>query len=278
MNTQRIIVLGVALVAAVAAALMVRSLLGGGAAHVEAKASPAVAMSEVLVAGENLQPGQPLLAEQLRWEKWPSNAVDASFITHASVASLDQVTKGTVVRSAVLAGQPIVTTALVHADAAGFLAAMVTPGMRAVSVVTSPGSGAAGFILPNDRIDVILTRKFNGDPPRAVSSTILSNVRVLAVDQTFKQEKDTKTVVAKTATLEVTPDQAEMLSTAASAGSLSLTLRALGDTAAVDTVADTMKKRRKGLGTDTDGPVAVIRYGVLAANTNRDRDQQERPQ
>ena len=76
--------------------------------------------------------------------------------------------KGTVVRAPILAGQPIVSTAIVHGDAAGFMAAMLTPGMRAVSIVICAESGAGGFILPNDRVDVILTRKFDGTPPRVV--------------------------------------------------------------------------------------------------------------
>ena len=90
------------------------------------------------------------------------------------------------------------------------MAAMLTPGMRAVSITIATDSGAGGFILPNDRVDVILTRKFTQtDPPLVVSDTILSNVRVLAVDQTYKQDKDTRTVTAKSATLELTPGQAE---------------------------------------------------------------------
>jgi pilus assembly protein CpaB len=273
MNTQRVIVLGLALVAAGGAAFLVRGMMGGGTPAVEAKPAPAIAMSEVLVAAENLQPGQALQPEQVRWEKWPSSNVDASFITHNGVASAEVAVKGTVVRSPILAGQPVASTAIVHADAAGFMAAMLTPGMRAVSVVTSPESGAAGFILPNDRIDVIMTRKLNGNPPRAVSRMILSNVRVLAVDQTFKQEKDTKTVVAKTATLEVTPEQAEMLSTAAQSGQLSLALRALGDNEAVATAGAARPRVAFG---GAASQVAVIRYGVKSENS-RQNAQQESP-
>ena len=272
MNTQRVIVLGLALVAAGGAAFLVRGMLGGGTPPAQASSAPAIAMSEVLVASENLQPGQALQPEQVRWERWPSNAVDASFIARNGTADAADAIKGTVVRSPILAGQPIVNTAIVHADAAGFMAAMLTPGMRAVSIVTSPESGAAGFILPNDRIDVILTRKINGDPPRVSSRMILSNVRVLAVDQTFKQEKDTKTVVAKTATLEVTPEQAEILSTAGEAGQLSLALRALGDNKAVTTAA---RSRTGGYGTG-DSQVSVIRYGVVA--DSRSRQHAESPQ
>jgi pilus assembly protein CpaB len=257
MNTKRLVVLGLALVAAAGAALMVRSMVGGGTPQVDAKPAPAaIAMSEVLVASANLTPGQKLLVEQVRWEKWPSASVDASFITHGEAGSEQDAVKGVVVRSPIIANQPITKNAIVHADAAGFMAAMLTPGMRAVSIVISAESGAGGFVLPNDRIDVIQTRKVGES---AISRMVLSNVRVLAVDQTFSQEKDTKTVIAKTATVEVTPEQAELLSSAQSAGQLSLALRPLGDTEQAE-VPGSRRKASLGAG----GPVAVIRYGMIA--------------
>ncbi|HVV66196.1 MAG TPA: Flp pilus assembly protein CpaB [Rhizomicrobium sp.] len=271
MNTQRVIVLGLALVAACGAALMVRSMIGGGTPHVEAKPVPAMAMSEVLVANTNLQPGQPLDATQVRWEKWPTTSVDASFITHAATGSEEEAVKGQVVRSPIVAGQPIVNTAIVKADSSGFMAAMLTPGMRAVSITINTDSGAGGFILPNDRVDVLMTRKFTQtDPPLVVSDTILSNVRVLAVDQTFKQEKGAQTVLAKSATLELTPAQAEIVTRSAVAGSLSLVLRPLGDLAPVASLSDRLKNYA-----ETNGPVNVIRYGLSG---NKLSLNQEKPQ
>jgi pilus assembly protein CpaB len=257
MDTKRLIVLGVAFVAACGAALMVRSMLGGGTPKVEAKTAPVVAMSEVLVANTNLTPGQAVIVDQVRWQKWPTTSVDASFITHDAVGSVEEAIKGTVVRAPVLAGQPIVGTALVHADASGFMAAMLTEGMRAVSITVSAESGAGGFILPNDRIDVIQARKIGES---VISKTLLTNVRVLAVDQTFHQEKDAKTVIGKTATLEVTPDQAELLYSAQTGGTLSLSLRPLGDNQIVASAASTRKKPASSY----DGPVSVIRYGLAA--------------
>src|SRR5438067_10713577 len=158
MNSKRLVVLGIALVASSAAALMVRSMIGGGTPKVEAKLSPPIAMSEVLVASSNLQPGQPLTAEQVRWQKWPAGAVDASFITHTETPSVEEAVKGTVVRMPLIAGQPITNSEIVHAGAAGMMSAMLNPGMRAVSITISTDSGAGGFILPNDRIDLILAQ------------------------------------------------------------------------------------------------------------------------
>jgi pilus assembly protein CpaB len=271
MNTQRLIVLGLALVAAGGAALLVRTMLGGGTPKVEARPL-AVPMSEVLVASSNLAPGQALSADQVRWEKWPTASVDSSFITHQSAASEDAAVKGTVVRAPFIAGQPITNTAIVHGDAAGFMAANVTPGMRAVSISINTDSGAGGFILPNDRVDVIMTRKFTQtDPPLVVAETILSDVRVLAVDQTYKQEKDTKAVNAKSATLELTPGQAEIVSRAQMAGTLSLALRPLGDQGEVASLEDKLKNVKKD-----SGQVSVIRYG-LALNGGK-LSLQEKPQ
>src|SRR5438270_7191982 len=183
MNTQRIIVLGIALVAAGGAAFLVRGMLGGGAQVAAAKPAPQIAMSEVLVANVNLTPGQALTAEQIRWEKWPASTVDPSFITHDTAGSEEQLVKGTVVRAMILPGQPITRTALVHGDASGFMAATLGEGMRAISMPISTDSGAGGFILPNDRVVVILTRKPEGGGNRSIAKTILSNLRILAVDQ-----------------------------------------------------------------------------------------------
>jgi pilus assembly protein CpaB len=268
MNTQRLIVLGFALVAAGGAAFLVRGMVGGGTPAAQAKAAPAIAMSEVLVAAANLTPGQALSVEQVRWEKWPTSTVDPSFITHESAGNEEQVVKGTVVRAMILPGQPITRNAILHGDASGFMAATLGEGMRAISIAISVDSGAGGFILPNDRVDVILTRKPDGNS-HGLAKTILSNLRVLAVDQTFKQEKDTRTVVGKTATVEVSPEQAEAVAAAATSGQLSLSLRPLSDAAVASTDDPARKKKRV---VAYDGQVAVIRYG-MAGPSNRQESQ-----
>ena len=269
MNTQRMIVLGFALVAAGGAAFLVRGMLGGGTPAVQAKVAPPMAMSEVLVASTNLSPGQALTADQVRWEKWPSSTVDPQFITHAAAGEAEAVVKGSVVRAMILPGQPITKIAIVRGDASGFMAATLSEGMRAVSIAINTDSGAGGFILPNDRVDVILTRKPQGSSGRGFAKTILSNLRVLAVDQTFKQEKDTRTVVGKTATVEVSPEQAEAISAAGTSGQLSLALRPLAETT-VASLKDPARKRRTAA---VDGPVSVIRYGLSGANQQQESEQ-----
>jgi pilus assembly protein CpaB len=273
MNIKRLVVLGLALVAASTAALLVRGMVGGGTPKVEARVAPTIPMSEVLVANANMQPGQAVTPELVRWQKWPSNAVDGSFITHAAVPTADEAIKGTVVRMPLVAGQPITNTEIVHANAAGFMAAMLNPGMRAVSITITTDSGAGGFILPNDRIDVILSQKYGSNPPRVRARTILGNVRVLAVDQTFKQDKDTKTVIGKTATLELTPAQAELVEMAQNQGALSLSLRPLSDDQT--TVARNVPApitTGSGQGNISGDAVNIIRYG-LSRNNEAKQDQ-----
>lgn len=276
MNTQRLIVLGLALVAACGAAFLVRGMMGGGTPQVVAAPTPTIKMSEILVAAEALQPGQPLDPAKVRWEKWPTASVSSSFVTRDAVASAEDVVKDTVVRAPILKDQPITTSAIVHGKEAGFMAATLTPGMRAVSIVVSTESGAGGFILPNDHVDLILTQKSNENPPRVRARTFLRSIRVLAVDQVYKEEKDQKTVLAKTATLELTPAQAETVNRAQGMGQISLSLRPLNAEDAIAAVpgGNNAAPAREAAGDPlsdnfdsnarTTPQVAIIRYGVTA--------------
>ena len=266
MNPQRLVVLGIALVAAAGAAFLVRGMMGGGTPAVQARPSPVIAMSEVLVANVNLTPGQALSVDQVRWEKWPTSSVDPSFITHDSVGSVDEAVKGSVVRAMILPGQPIAKTAIVRGDASGFMAATLSDGMRAISITISADSSAGGFILPNDRVDVILTRKPDSSSARGFAKTILSDLRVLAVDQTFRQDKDTRTVVGKTATVEVTPEQAEAVAAATMSGQLSLALRPLSEAGAAGNAP------RKHTAAN-DGLVSVLRYGMAGSGARQEAPQ-----
>jgi len=263
MNMQRILILGLAAVAAGGAAFLARGLLGGGTPQSAAAPAPQIAMTEVLVASDNMPPGTSLDATKVRWQKWPRSAVDSSFITSENgTPSLDDATKGTVVREPLATGQPISNTAIVHADAASFMSASLTPGMRALSISISTDTGAGGFILPNDRVDVVLTQKISDNPQRFKASTVLDNVRVLAMDQTFKEDKDQKVVLAKTATLELFPDQGELVAKAQASGTISLALRALGDSDPQKKLSMASANRPKAhTGGDGD-EVTVIRYGV----------------
>lgn len=258
MTTQRVLVLAGAFVAAIVVAFLVSHMLGGGTPPVKAALPPRIATSQVLVAAENLQPGTQLTAASVRWQQWPKSNVDASFITQDATPDLGKAVEGAVVRAPLVAGEPLSSTKIVqHAEGAGFMAAVVSPGMRAISIPITTESGAGGFILPNDRVDVIASQQISEQPRRFRAHTVLENVRVLAVDQTY-EEKDQKSVLAKTATLELSPAQAELVTRAQASGSIALALRPLAESDASEkTVADASKRT-----STQSGEVSVIRYGV----------------
>lgn len=250
---RRIIVLAGAAVCAAIAALLVRNLLGGGSQPAKAQAV-AVATTGVLVASDNIEPGKPLTPQMVRWQSWPKDSVDSTFITSDAHTPVDQIVAGTVARAPIVKDEPLTNTKIVHADAAGFMSARLSPGMRAVSISISTESGAGGFILPNDRVDVILSVEVSESPKRYAANILLHDVRVLAVDQTYTQDKEQKTVIAKTATLELSPQQAEMVAAAAQTGTVSLALRPLGDQGTTDIAMNTQKA--------ATGFVSIIRYGI----------------
>jgi pilus assembly protein CpaB len=266
MNTRRLVVLLLAAVAAGGAALLVRGMLGGGTPKADARLEPTIAIANVLVAADNLQPGQPLQASQVRWQQWPATGVDPSFIRQSSGISLQAAVAGTVVRTQIVKGEPITYAKIVKGDAAGYMAARLQPGMRAASISVSLASVAGGFILPDDRVDVILTQSPNGSSKMARSSIVLSDVRVLAIDQTTDGQNKKSVSDARTATLELTSDQAENLARAQASGTLSLALRALGDNSAARNGGQLTAAR-----SDSDvGPVSIIRYGIAHASGGGD--------
>ena len=171
---------------------------------------------------------------------------------------------GSIVRYPFVAGEPIREQKLVKANGSGFMAAILPTGMRAVSTEISPETGAGGFILPNDRVDVILSRREknpdqnNGEA--AVSETILTNIRVLAIDQTPREKEGQNTVLGKTATLELKPEQAEALARARQTGTLSLALRSLADANTPVASNDELGRRES---------INVVRYGVATKATAR---------
>jgi len=275
MNTSRLIVLGLAAVAAGGAAFLARGLLGGGTQKTAAAPMPAMETAHVLVAANDLTPGRPVTPDQVRWQDWPTKSIDPTFITQAGTAPPDEILKGTVVRSPIVSGEPITETKIVHADAAGIMSASLTPGMRAVAISVSVASLAGGFIQPNDHVDLVLTSPSEGTK-KFRATTILHDVRVLAIDQASgdPKQKDQKPVSdVKTATLELTPQQAERVTRAQASGVLSLSLRSL-----VEQVADGRsrvaaarakfgsKSNANNDSSDNGGEVSIIRYGVLHAN------------
>jgi pilus assembly protein CpaB len=261
MNVRRMAILAVAAVAAGAAALLVRSMLGGGTQQVAASL-PNVQTSDVLVASADIDPGHPLDASNVRWQPWPKDSLSPALLTKDLHPDATSAISGAVVRTPILAGQPITENNIVRIGQAGFMSAMITPGKRAVSIPISAETGAGGFILPNDHVDVILTRQMSGSGKNFQVETVLRDVRVLAIDQTFKDEKDAQTAVGKTATLELAPDEAEALALARAQGTLSLALRGLTEN------TDAKLAEEGAAWGHRNGTVAVIRYGVTSSSSS----------
>ena len=252
MNTARIVVLTIALGAGGIAAY-----LASGSRETAAPAPVAqLPTVEVLVAKSEIGLGQSVKPDDLQWQTWPT-ATSGNFISKASKADAIKEITGSIARSPFIAGEPIREQKLVRADGSGFMAAILPAGFRAISTEISPETGAGGFILPNDRVDVILSkREKNPDskgPDLTTSEIILTNVRVLAIDQAPKEKEGTSSMVGKTATLELKPEQAETLARARQSGTLTLALRSIVDVNAVEKIEEQISKN-EGLN--------VIRYGV----------------
>ncbi len=208
---------------------------------VQAPAEPAV---QVVVAMTNLQAGKVLLPEDLKWQPWPGTTLDESYIVQRDGQGAEKLEElsGTVVKRGIMLGEPVTYGKVFRRDQAGFLSGMLTPGKRALSIPISPVTASAGFILPGDRVDVMLQLQVaegsaQGAANRKYSETILEDVRVLAIDQNLNDIPEGSVAqVGGTATLEVTPKEAEMLTVARVMGTMSLILRSLtpGDVAERD--------------------------------------------
>ena len=261
MNTARIVVLIIALGAGGVAAY-----LASGSDNKPAPVQPVAQLAtvDVLVAKSDIGLGQTVKPEDLQWQTWPASTASSSFIRRSDRPDATTQVAGSIARAPFIAGEPIREQKLVKADGSGFMAAILPTGMRAVSTDISPETASGGFILPNDRVDVVLTRHVK-DPSNAaaqdivVSQIILSNIRVLAIDQAPKEKDGQNTLVGRTVTLELRPEQTATLAAARQAGTLSLALRSIADADAVDIPDDNAAKRGVS--------VNVVRYGIPAQTT-----------
>ncbi len=194
----------------------------------------AVPTVQIVVAARDLPAGTILREGDTKWQAWPDQSLDDGFIVQRDGQGADRIDEfsGVVVRRAISAAEPMTTTKVFRREDTGYMAGALTPGMRAMSIRISAVSGASGFIMPGDKVDVILTQELrdtgetSGLPMRRASETILKNIRVLAIDQNTNDVEQTA-VVGQTATLEVTPKQTEILSVANAMGAMSLALRSI---------------------------------------------------
>lgn len=240
MDSRKIILLVGALFVAAITAFMARSLIVGSSAPVAAAQAPIAPVqtgTEVLVATKALPMGTILDATSFKFQPWPKELVENAYYLRKDGFDPKSL-QGTVVRSVITAGQPLTQGSLVKPGDRGFLAAALTPGMRAVTFPVRNENSVAGFVFPGDRVDLTLSQTVAGGgdgPPLKVAETIMKNLRVLATDQRTTSDVDDqgKTVVRNISmvTIEATPAIAEKISVARTLGDLSLVLRPLADSA-----------------------------------------------
>jgi pilus assembly protein CpaB len=229
MRARTLLFLVLALGAAGLAALLARGMISSQQKVVASKpAAPVIVATEVLVASHPVPAGQFLKSEDLSWQVWPEGKLADGYVTKVN-GSMEPFI-GAVVRTGFAAGEPMTEARVAKPGDRGFLAAVLRPGMRAVAVAVNPASGVSGFVLPGDRVDVLLTYTMpsKGANQRVITATETSveDVRVIAVDQSTN-DQSMGAVLAKTVTLEATPKQAEMLNLMTQMGRVSLALRSL---------------------------------------------------
>jgi pilus assembly protein CpaB len=259
MNTARIVVLTVAVGAGGIAAY-----LASGSDKPPPEPVAQLPTVDVLVAKADIGLGQTVTPDQMQWQTWPAATASSNFIRRSERPEATNEVSGSIARSPFIAGEPIREPKLVKANGSGFMAAVLPSGMRAISTEISPETGAGGFILPNDRVDVILSKRDknpsqSGSTDIVVSEIILTNIRVLAIDQAPKEKDGQNAVVGKTVTLELKPEQAETLARSRQTGTLALALRSIADANAVDIKVDDQSKRGDSIN--------VVRYGVASPTT-----------
>ncbi|WP_214471509.1 Flp pilus assembly protein CpaB [Mesorhizobium sp. dw_380] len=234
MPASRLIILSVAVAAAGGAGYVAKNMVAPPPQVVvdAGPQAPAVPLQEVLVLSGDVAMGNAL-ANNITWQSWPADGVNANFITKATAPDALEKLKASIARVAMYAGEPVRRSKLIG-EGQSFMSSILPSGMRAVATTISADTSAGGFILPNDFVDVIMTRRAdaNSGSTGFNTETILKNIRVLAIDQTIQEDEEgKKTRVGQTATLELTPKQAEIITVAQQmADRLTLALRAITDT------------------------------------------------
>jgi pilus assembly protein CpaB len=209
---------------------------GGVAAYLAsgseaAPAPPPVAqieMVDVLVAKADIGLGQKVGMPEVQWQTWPKSTATPNVIIRTERPDIAKDLEGSIARAPFVAGEPIREAKLISPKGSGFMAAILPAGMRAIAIRITPESGAGGFILPGDKVDVIFSKR--EEQLNTISSLVLArNLRVLAIDQSPKEGDGQNALIGRTATVETPSEQAEVLVRSNMHGTLSLVLRSLAD-------------------------------------------------
>jgi pilus assembly protein CpaB len=250
MRPRSLILFALAILLAGGTALLARSWLAQRAvvAHAAPVMRPIIPAKKVLVARSAISTGQILKPQDFVWQSWPDGAIDPAYIQGGT--RTPEAFTGWVARQPFARGEPITEAKIIAPGNRGFLAAVLRPGMRAVSVPVTATSGIAGFVFPGDRVDILITYPIpvpngqTGAIQHKAAETILRDVRVIAMDQKLDSQEG-EAVVAHTATLEVTPKQSEVIAVASEMGKLSLSLRSLVPSPTDKQLADSTKSPRR---------------------------------
>lgn len=245
MNVNRIAILGLALVAGGAAFFLMMSNQGdrSSVSIIEPVKEETV---RVLVAGRDMIRGERFTPEDTQWVSWPKKAVQPGFITNENPEARDNISNA-VVRSLIVTGEPLLEAKIVRADTAGLMAALLTPGMRAVTIRVTSETASGGFILPGDSVDIHYAER--DDNGQVKLGLLNENVRVLAVNSAYTETAEVANIDGNTVTLEMTPDDAEFIIMARNGdGTIQLTLRSIFESDVV--VAQPRRKE-----------IQVVRYG-----------------
>ena len=277
MSPMRLIILIVAAMAAIGAAFLVRGMSNEPVQQVQMEPQVIereveVSSTKVLVARDAMRTGMLLTPDDFEWSDWPERALNEAYFTQDASPDAVEELSGSVVKTPLLQGEPIVAQKIVLKGETGFMAALLAPGMRAISVEISPESASAGFILPDDRVDVILTYDVEVMSERGMSDTMLTrtviqNARVLAIDQMFGETDGVPALTGSTATLELQPRQAELLAHASRLGSIALSLRSVADTDDNDGEPTDNTSILDGNGAEGGSGVRVFKNGSLSGGS-----------
>lgn len=235
MAPSRVIILGVAVATAIGAGYVAKNMSTPPPAQIVVDSGPrepAIALADVLVLEGDVPMGTSV-GEKLAWQSWPSAGISEAFITRDGAPEALEELQGAIARVPMYEGEPLRRSKLIG-EGQSFMSSILPSGKRAVATQIAADTSAGGFILPNDFVDVIMTRRnqVEGGTEGYVTETILRNIRVLAIDQAIQEDEEGRRVrVGDTATLELTPQQAEIITVAQQmADRLTLALRAVVDT------------------------------------------------
>ena len=258
MNRGKKLVLGIAIIAAILAALLAKGMIRKPETKVVERE---IAESHILVAARTIKLGDAVNPGHFKWQPWPRNAA-TGYINKKSKPDAPKDFAGSIASVRINQGDPIIPEKLVKPGEGGVMAAILPQGKRAISTpIRDPSNGVSGLILPNDRVDVIVTMRLKGRDGRneqVVSETVMKNIRVLAIGQNFETKDDEKVANGKSATLELTPREAETLALAQSKGEIWLSLRSIAD---IQPRPEERNSKPKW-GEQTGGNIKILRYGV----------------